>query len=433
MALRIFIYLLFISITMLPAGCADNDETEGSGRSSSQSPPTVEATRVITGKLPLEEILTGTVKAHNQNDIHPEISAPVTEVAVNNGDYVTEGQILVRLRDSDARERVRQAESGYQIARARVRQAETDLHQKRTTLERTQQLRSRDLETQAELDNIKAQAEAAEATLELAVAQKNQARSVIEERKNNLEHTVIRAPVSGLVGLRNAEIGQQVNPSTRLFQIGDPKHLKIEMVLTEAMTEYIRPGQNVVISSPGSDRFLESTITRISPFLNPITHTTTAEIEVSNPENLLRPGMFVTLTIKYGESEQAILVPNNALYHHPDQGRQGVFVAETVGQEPAFQGDEPPRERTGSVPVQFVPVDVIAKGRMISGIEGISNDSWVITLGQNLLLRGADEANIRPVEWSHIINLQELQSRDIFEIIRKKLANQPHDGSSDVL
>ncbi len=425
---RTLIIAFFFTATSFLGGCSNEEEQDQ--RQRSNRAPTVEAVQVITGNLPLEETLTGSVRARNQTDIFPQISAPVVEVLANNGDMVREGDVLVRLRDVEARERLRQAEAGYEIARAQVRQAEADLNRRKIMLDRTQQLRVRDLETQAELDNIKAEVESAEATLDLNIARKNQARSVIDERQNELENTIIRAPVDGVVGLRNAEVGQQATTSTRLFQIGDPESMRIEMVLTEAMTGYIQNGQPAVISSSVSGVTMEGTITRISPFLNPITHTTTAEIEVTNPDRFLRPGMFVTVTVKYGESDQAILVPNNAIFYHPDFGEQGIFVAERAGMELAFEGDEPARELTGPADVRFVAVDIVARGRQVSGIAGIPNDAWVITLGHNLLLRGETQANVRPVDWDHILNLQQIQSRDLFDIIQEKMANRARNNNS---
>jgi len=427
--LSLIIPLLFAALGL--TGCSEEEEQGRNSRTNRA--PTVEAIQVITGNLPLEETLTGSVRAQNQTDIYPQISAPITQVLANNGDIVREGDVLVRLRDVEARERLRQAEAGYEIARAQVRQAEADLNRRKIALERVRQLRSRDLETQAELDNMEAEVEAAEATLDLNIARRNQARSVIDERKNEqneLENTIIRAPVDGVLGLRNAEVGQQVSSSTRLYQIGDPDSIKIEMVLTEAMTRYIFPGQTAVISSSVTGKSMESTITRISPFLNPVTHTTTAEVEVTNPDRFLRPGMFVTVTVRYGESEQAILVPNNALFYHPNFGEMGVFVADNVSRELSFEGEDPPRELTGASPVRFVPVQVVARGRMVSGIAGIPNDTWVVTLGHNLLLRGAEQANVRPVDWDHILNLQQMQSRDLFDIIQEKMATRARNNNS---
>ena len=425
--LSLIIPLLFAALGL--TGCSEEEEEQGRNSRTNRA-PTVEAIQVITGNLPLEETLTGSVRAQNQTDIYPQISAPITQVLANNGDIVREGDVLVRLRDVEARERLRQAEAGYEIARAQVRQAEADLNRRKIALERVRQLRSRDLETQAELDNMEAEVEAAEATLDLNIARRNQARSVIDERKNELENTIIRAPVDGVLGLRNAEVGQQVSSSTRLYQIGDPDSIKIEMVLTEAMTRYIFPGQTAVISSSVTGKSMESTITRISPFLNPVTHTTTAEVEVTNPDRFLRPGMFVTVTVRYGESEQAILVPNNALFYHPNFGEMGVFVADNVSRELSFEGEDPPRELTGASPVRFVPVQVVARGRMVSGIAGIPNDTWVVTLGHNLLLRGAEQANVRPVDWDHILNLQQMQSRDLFDIIQEKMATRARNNNS---
>ena len=428
MSARLLITIITLSAVLGLIGCSEEEEQARGNRSNRA--PTVEAVQVITGNLPLEETLTGSVRAQNQTEIYPQIAAPIIQVLANNGDTVGEGDVLVRLRDVEARERLRQAEAGYEITRAQVRQAEADLDRKKITLERTQQLRIRDLETQAELENIQAEVKAAEATLDLNIARMNQARSVIDERQNELENTIIRAPVDGVVGLRNAEVGQQVSTSTRLFQIGDAGSIRIEMVLTEAMTGYIFPGQPAVISSSVTGRTMEGAITRISPFLNPVTHTTTAEIEVANPDRMLRPGMFVTVTVKYGESEQSVLVPNNALFYHPDFGEQGVFVAEKSGQELQFEGESPPQEMTGTAAVRFVPVDIVARGRQVSGIAGIPNDAWVITLGHNLLLRGAREANVRPVDWDHILNLQQMQSRDLFDIIREKMANRARNNNA---
>ncbi|MDI6401961.1 efflux RND transporter periplasmic adaptor subunit [Balneolaceae bacterium ANBcel3] len=423
--MRTFLFsILFSSFTLWLVSCSGDSGENQAGRQGMNRAPTVEAVKVITGSLPLEERMTGIVTAHNQTDIYPEISAPIVEVLAQNGDHVQKGDILVRLRDTEAKERLRQAEAGYQIARARVRQAEADLNRVVLQQERIKRLYDRQMETASELERIEADAEAARANLELQEAQLNQALSVIEERKTELEHTTIRAPIDGLVGLRNAEVGQQANNSRRLFQIGDPTRIKVEVVLTESMTSYINIGQTAIVSSSGNDGVVESQVTRISPFLNPVTHTTTAEIEIDNTERLLRPGMFVNIAIHYGESEQAVLIPNNALFYHPTQRTEGVFLASPAGSELQFDGETPDTGLLGPVDVTFVPVTTEAKGRMITGVSGIPNDSWVVSLGQNLLLRGSEQAFVRPVEWDHIINLQELHSRDLFEMIQKKLADQ---------
>ena len=85
--------------------------------------PAVEAVQAQFGSLPLEERLSGIVSVRNQIDLYPRITAPVEEVAVQTGQQVAAGEVLVRLRDNEYRERLRQAEANLRIAEAQERQA----------------------------------------------------------------------------------------------------------------------------------------------------------------------------------------------------------------------------------------------------------------------------------------------------------------------
>lgn len=417
--------LLFSMLCVFVAvsACGNSDNNSGQNPyDDSDRTPTVEVLRSGYGSLPLEERLTGVVRARNQTEIYPEITAPVTEVYMNNGDKVKKNDPLVKLRDTEFKERLTQAEAGYRIAQAREKQALTSLNQLEVRLNRVTTLADRQLESASELESIQAEVESSRANLELVRAQMNQAASVVEERRAALDNTIVRATTDGVVGLRNAEVGQQVSPSTRLFEIGDMDNVQIQLVLTERMTSYIENGQTVNITTSSQDTVIQASVTRISPFLNPVSHTTHADIEVSNEGGILRPGMYVSVDILYGETEQAILIPNNALYDHPRQGRQGVYVAEALGTEINIDDmDESERSSIlGPTSVTFVPVEVVANGRMVSGVNGIPNDAWIVTMGQNMLVGGDNQARFRMTEWEHILDLQELHARDIFKIIEEK-------------
>ena len=136
----------------------------------------------------------------------------------------------------------------------------------------------------------------------------------MDEREEALSQTVIRAPVSGSIGSRNAEVGMLVSNNTRLFTLGKLDNVRVEIVLTDRMLDYIKEGQrseifaSSLVSGPAT-----ANVSRISPFLHPVTHSTDAEIDLANPDLHLKPGMFVTVDIFYGESEQATLVPLSSL------------------------------------------------------------------------------------------------------------------------
>src|SRR5690606_29169026 len=185
----------------------------------------------------------------------------------------------------------------------------------------------RQLETTATLETIQVEVAVAQADVDLRAAQLRQAQSQLEERRLELLNTTVRAPISGLVGLRNAERGQMVNSSTRLFMIGDTDEVRIQVMLTERMLTYIREGMTVNLYADSiPDTIFESRISRISPFLDANTLRTQAYIDMENPGGVLRSGMFVNVDVLYGETEEAVLIPNNAIYRHPRTGEQGVYV-----------------------------------------------------------------------------------------------------------
>jgi RND family efflux transporter MFP subunit len=399
--------------------------------------PAVEAVEVVVGRLPLEERLSGSVRARNQTEIYAEAAGTIERVFVDDGDQVAEGDPLVQLRARDFEERVRQAEGGLKVAEARVKQTEAALQRVNADLDRTRRIVEQQLGTRADLDSAVADAISAEADLELMQAQLSQAASVLEERQAELADTLVRAPFDGIVGARNAEVGQQASSGTPLFIIGDVQNMQVDVRLTQSMLGYIDVGTPVAIYSDISpDRILEADISRISPYLHEVTRSTTAEIHLELDDGkALRPGMFVTVDVLYGQSEQAPLVPNSALFRHPRDGREGVYVTDLAAAltDPEIESGDAPRpvaggEPVGPVPVRFVPVEVVARGRASSGIRGVEPGSWVVTLGHNLLANADEQpAIVQPTAWEHILELQGMQSRDLLEIIRAR--QQPEMGA----
>lgn len=424
---RVFRTILAL-VTLFLAGCNGDSSTQNrqgggpGGPGGGGNRPAVEVVQARTGALPLEERLTGQVIARNQTAIYPEVSGPIVEVMVDAGDYVEQGQPLVQIRDTEYRERVSQARSALEVARAQTRQAEANLQQLRTQLARVQDLAERRLETQSALDDIRAQVTVAEANLSLRQAQENQAESSLEEQQIAQRSTTVRAPTDGQVGQRNAEVGQQANTGTQLFMIGDLSQVRIEVSLTGRMLNYVEEGMPVnIYSDYWSAAPLEAELSRISPFLDTQTLRTQGYVDMENANRLLRSGMFVTVDVLYGESEQATIVPNSALYRNPDTGEEGVFVVEPreslLGQVDNPQ-EAPPL--SDPLPVSFVPVQTVAEGRMTTGVNGLDSDAWVVTLGQNLLIGNVEEARARVMDWDRLMEMQRLESRDLFQIIDRE-------------
>lgn len=410
---------------LLITGCSD-DSGAGENRGEKLI-PAVEAVQARYGALPLTERLSGLVKAKNQVEIYPEITATIVEVLANNGDFVKKGQVLIKLRDREFAERLNQARAAYRIAEAQAKQAKAELIKTRAELNRIQTLSEKKLASDTELETIQTQAVSAEADFELAEARVAQAMATVDEREDALSRTLIRAPISGSVGNRNAEVGMLVNNNSRLFTLGQIENVRVEVILTDQMLNYIETGQrSEIIVDNAQYGSLTAPLSRISPFLNPITHSTEAEIDLANPDGVLKPGMFVTVDIYYGESESATLIPLSALYENPISGITGVYVSsDSLNQESitVIKGDQE-IQLTGPVAFDFVPVEVIARGRMHAGVSGIEPGNWVITIGQDLLGGEPGEARVRKVDWNWVEHLQKLQRQDLMlEIINKRQEN----------
>lgn len=399
-----------------------------------QRVPAVEAVQVRTGTLPLEERLAGSVVARSQTEIYAEVSGRIVEVLANDGDRVEAGAPLVRFRATEFEEQLSQAESALRVADARVKQAEASNERAQAALRRMTTIVERNLGSAAELEGAQAEALSAEAELLLMQAQRQQAASLVAERRSALAETTVRAPITGIVGGRNAEIGQLATTSSPLFVIGDPTSMRVTITLTQRMLGYIATGTPVsIVSDTAPEQPLSAQISRISPFLHPVTRTTNAEIDVEEHGTLLRPGMYVSVDVLYGESQTAPLVPNNAIYTDSRTGTEGVWLARVEeanaplepGVAAAPRGELDP---SGPVTVELVPIEVLARGRLVSAVRGVEEGQWVVSVGHELLSRNdSGRAVIQPTPWEHIMRLQQMQTRDLLDLIRQKQegAEQP--------
>lgn len=415
-----------LALALLAVGCG-GESGAGSERSSRMGgdgePPSVETVLSEFGGLPLQARVSGTVEARNQVQVYPEVSERATAVYVQSGDYVEAGEPLVQLQDRAYRDRLRQAEAALRVAEADVRAAQATRSEVEARLARTQRLVDQEFESAQTLEQVQAEVESAEAAVDQAEGQVAQAEATVEERRAELEETVVRAPFSGYIGERNVQVGQRVETGTALFMLGNLNEVRVRVPISDRLYSQIRAGQTVEILPNGNeDNPIRAQVSRISPFLDSNSYSARAEIDVDNSEQRLLPGMFVQVDILYGESEQATLIPRSALYDNPRTGETGVFVASALGEEMSIemtsdQGDSSDARPalTEPTPMQFQAVEVIAEGSEVAGVRGIDAGTWVVTVGQELLMqRGGDvDARVRAMEWERIMSLQRLQDQDV--------------------
>lgn len=380
--------------------------------------PAVEAVQSQFGSLPLVERFSGNVVSENQIELYPEVNAQIAEVYVENGDYVNKGDVLVKLQDEPLRRQFQQSEANLKINNARLKQAKAQLSTIETQYKRIQTLADKDLSSELELEQINAEKISAEADVELAEAQVEQSQALVNERKNELTKTLIKSPLDGTIGQRNAQPGMQASASTPLFMIGDLSKLRVEIVLTESMLNQIKVGQTATITvsnENGDPVTITGELSRISPFLNEVTRSTEAEIDINNQNGLLNPGMYVPVDIFYGESQQATLIPTSAIFIDPNTGAEGIYTANSIGSEikPVNDSSSGVSALTAPTDVTFQEIAIIARGKMEVAVNGLESGKWVVTLGQNLLSEGKKQARVKTIPWEHVIRLQNMQREDL--------------------
>lgn len=433
-------------LSLLSAGCGGGFEGERD-QDSDGVVPAVEILQARAGSLPLEEELYGVVKARNQVAIRPEIEATVVEVMVRSGERVSAGQPLVRLDAQRLREQLSQAEAGLRSAEADLAEARARAVEIEALVRRTRALHAEELVSDLELETQEAQLEAASARSAAAVAEVDEARATMQERRNQRSKTVVRSPVSGRVGRRNVEIGMLVDPSSVLFVVGDFDELIVEVPLTEGLLAQVEEGTPVrILADSLGGESIRAELSRISPFLEESSFSTTGEIDLRNPGGRLRPGMFVTVEVLYGETAQATLVPASAVWEDPGSGELGVYrMTELVELDAQVEHGE--QISAEAYDFELVTIDVLAEGEASVGVAGIEPGAWVVTLGQQLLhdatrggtgRRGGGReaghaerstgeetrrptARVRVARWDDVMTLQGLQREDL---LRDFLAKQ---------
>lgn len=407
------------------AGCGGGEAAARAERGAGGGPPpAVEAVRAREGALPLRETLTGTVRADGQVAIYPQTSGVLTEVLAQDGDLVRAGQPLARIRAQTSRTQLAQARAGLDVAQAELRQARANVAELEAQFERTRVLAAERLVSAEALETQRAQLEAARASAARAEAQVGLARAGVAEREEALLQTTVRAPIAGRVGQRAAEVGMRVDGQTPLFTVGQLDRMRVRVPITQEMVGRIREGQRAEIRFDGAAGApLEARVSRISPFLEAGSYTAQAEIDVSNPAGRLLPGMFVTVDVLYGESEQATLVPTSALHERPDTGEEGVYVAPSSALNLAV-GADGVSALSAPTGFEFRSVSVLAEGDQSLGVAGVAPGEWVVVVGQHLLSEeargGPVSARVRALGWDRILALQAMQRQDLLRQFMEK-------------
>jgi HlyD family secretion protein len=306
---------------------------------------------------------TGNLAPTVQVNVGSEVSGLIDKVYVNNNDRVVKGQPLAQLDLSRLRDALIQSKATLQAALATVAQNRATLAQTKADLARQEQvykLSGGKVPSQTELDTARANYARAAANLLQAEAQVAQARANVSTNETSLSKGTIYAPVTGVVLSRQVEPGQTVAAQftvATLFTIAeDLSKMKLQVKVDEADVGELRTGEPATFTVDAyPNQTFPATVKRIDLGANATTmynsagtaatNTTnvvsyTAELAVSNPALLLKPGMTATANIVTDSVKNVLLVPNAALRFTPPSApvKSGIFSGPPQPQKNAEVG-----------------------------------------------------------------------------------------------
>jgi HlyD family secretion protein len=288
---------------------------------------------------------TGTAQAVQTVQVGSQVSGTIQNLYADFNSVVRKGQVIARLDPSSFQARLGQAQAALVAARANVERSKAAVDDARHKLDQAKALATEKLLPQSDFDTAQANYDQAVAQLKANQAAVNQAQANVNQAQVDLDHTIITAPIDGVVIARNVDVGQTVAASFQapvLFVIAnDLKHMEINASVDEADIGRVQTGQEVTFRVDAyPDRVFHGTVTQVrlqpTTVQNVVTYNTI--IGVDNADGRLMPGMTATVSVIVRESENALRLPAAALRFRPegfDVGARGRSAGGPGGAEGA--------------------------------------------------------------------------------------------------
>jgi RND family efflux transporter MFP subunit len=345
---------------------------------------------------------------------------------VQEGDLISTGAVLARVRQSDYQVKVRQAESqaseaisGVDASKAQYQEALSDIASRKSQLaeaeasyvrakldyDRAQNLFASQSMTKTNYDAARAQydvtiakvetarsqiqmiqakADSAKANIDVVQARSRGAQAVVQETRIPLQDTALRSPLNGIVLQKSIEKGTLVSAGTRAFTVADTSSVKAVFGVADIVVPEMKLGRTLPVESetmPGKE--FRGQITSVFPAADQKSRAFNVEVTIQNPEFLLRPNMIVSLRVETNQSTSAqLIVPLNAVMkaRNNANGYQ-VFVLEEQGERQIA------RLRDVKLGQSY--------GNTVAVTEGLKEGERVITTGTTMV-NDSDQVKVIP-------------------------------------
>lgn len=297
-------YVVATLVASLSLVACKKPENNAEAAAATAAKPVEVAVKVATAavehhKMPKYLTLTGSILADRSTEMAANVSGHVTKTYVERGQPVKTGQIIAIV-DSKA--------AGFQAAAAvaQSKAAETQVALARQDCARADTLFREGALAKSEYDRQKSQCSA-------QLYQANAAQAQADLAGKLAGDTTIRAPMDGIIGERYVNVGEYVQPSSRVASVYSVDPVRVSISVPEAAIGLVKEGQTLLVGvSAYPDRDFPAVVRLVSPALRAATRDLIVEAFAENKDHALKPGMFATVRLTVGEEEQPT-VPASAI------------------------------------------------------------------------------------------------------------------------
>ncbi len=306
---------VFVAIAVLLVAGAAASYYQKENNKAKEEEPKYKTAAADKGNITQTVTASGTLNPVALINVGSQVSGTVVELKADFNDRVKQGQVLLKLDPTIFNAQIKQSEASLASAEASKRLAQA-------TLERNQKLVSQNYISGTAMDQAKREVEVADANIKLARAQ-------LDRVKADLNNSVIRSPIDGVIIKRTIDMGQTVAASFQtpnLFQIArDLTKMQIDTSVSEADVGLLKdglPARFVVDAYP--DREFEAKLRQFRLAANVQQNVVTYNVvlDVDNKDELLKPGMTAQVRLVVGSRENVVRIPTAALRYKPSEEEQ---------------------------------------------------------------------------------------------------------------
>ena len=243
-----------------------------------------------------EVYATGTIQANESVQLQPELAGKIVQINFTEGTVVAKGQLLVKINDADLQAGYKKLQLQYALADEK--------------LQRQKQLLAIKGISQEEFDVAQNQANVIKADMDVAAAQ--------------LAKTEIRAPFTGLIGLRNVSEGAYVSTATVIASIQQIDPVKIDFSVAEKYSGLVKKNDKVAFSVEGADQKFTALVYAVEPRIDQATRSLMVRAITPNPHGALLPGSFARVQLSLNNIDSALMIPTESII--PDLKGQKIYV-----------------------------------------------------------------------------------------------------------